>query len=115
MDGERQGRTGGQDTSRYHHHTFARSGRQIESSMKLPLFVTALFVSSTLLAAEPPARNEANVSVRNEVLISIDKGLAWLKQQQKEDGSIANPENGDPAAEHPALTALPLIAFYREP
>ena len=83
--------------------------------MKLPLFLTALCLSSTLLAAEPPARKESNVSIRNEVLISIGKGLAWMKQQQKEDGSIANPENGDPAAEHPALTALPLIAFYREP
>ncbi|MEP6673278.1 MAG: prenyltransferase/squalene oxidase repeat-containing protein [Chthoniobacter sp.] len=83
--------------------------------MKNLLLCLALFLSSTLFAAEPPPRKEANLSVRNEVLLAIDKGLAWLKQQQKEDGSIANPENGDPSAEHPALTALPLIAFYREP
>lgn len=84
--------------------------------MKTPLLLAiALLGSTSLFAAEPPARKESNVSVRNEVLLAIDKGLAWLKQQQKEDGSIANPENGEPAAEHPALTALPLIAFYREP
>lgn len=84
--------------------------------MKLPLLLcTALFFSSALFAAEPPPRNDANLSVRNEVLLAIDKGLGWLKQQQKADGSIANPENGEPAAEHPALTALPLIAFYRQP
>ena len=74
-----------------------------------------MFCLAPLFAAEPPARHEANVSVRNEVLMAIDKGLAWLKQQQRDDGSIANPENGEMADEHPALTALPLIAFYREP
>ncbi|MDR3401672.1 MAG: terpene cyclase/mutase family protein [Chthoniobacter sp.] len=83
--------------------------------MKNLLLCLALFLSSTVFAAEPPPRKEANLSVRNEVLLAIDKGLGWLKQQQKEDGSIANPENGEPASEHPALTALPLIAFYREP
>lgn len=84
--------------------------------MKIPLLLcTALFASSTLFAAEPPPRNDANLSVRNEVLLAIDKGLAWLKQQQKEDGSIPNPENGENAATHPSLTAMPLIAFYRQP
>jgi len=84
--------------------------------MKFPLLLcSALFAACTLFAAEPPPRNEANLSVRNEVLSAIDKGLAWLQQQQKEDGSFANPENGAPAAANPALSALPLIAFHREP
>jgi squalene-hopene/tetraprenyl-beta-curcumene cyclase len=81
----------------------------------LHILVAAIFAAPTLFAAEPPARHEANVSVRNEVLLAIDKGLAWLRQQQKEDGSFANPENAAPSAEHPALTALPLIAFHHEP
>ena len=76
--------------------------------MKILLACAALLIPTALFAAEPPARKESNVSVRNEVLLSIDKGLAWLKQQQKANGSIANPENGEPAAQHPALTALPL-------
>ena len=82
------------------------------------LIAVALCVATTghvVAAAEPPARNEANVSIRNEVLIAIGKGLAWLQQQQQADGSFANPENASTSAEHPALTALPLIAFHREP
>ena len=59
-------------------------------------------------AAEPLAKNDANVSFRNEIKIAMDKGLAWLKAQQKEDGSWSGPD-------HPALTALPLLAFQREP
>jgi squalene-hopene/tetraprenyl-beta-curcumene cyclase len=86
--------------------------------MKTPFLALAaatLLSAPALFAAEPPARHEANVSVRHEVLTAISKGLAWLQQQQKEDGSFVNPENPAPAAEHPALTALPLTAFYHEP
>jgi squalene-hopene/tetraprenyl-beta-curcumene cyclase len=85
--------------------------------MKTPLlFLTALCVSApALFAAEPPARDEANVSVRNEVLTAISKGLAWLKPQQQVNGVFINPLNAAPSAEHPALTALPLLAFNYEP
>jgi squalene-hopene/tetraprenyl-beta-curcumene cyclase len=86
--------------------------------MKTPLIAAtfALWSASTaLFAAEPPARDEANVSLRNEVLISISKGLSWLKQQQQPNGSLANPHNNQPSIDHPALTALPLVAFYYEP
>jgi len=79
------------------------------------LLAITLLGSNSLFAAEPPPRKASNLSVRNEVLLAIEKGLAWLKKQQKEDGSIANPENAEASAEHPALTALPLIAFYHEP
>lgn len=82
----------------------------------LSLSVTAILgLTPALFAEEPPVRNAANESVRNEVLLAIDKGLDWLKQQQKEDGMIANPESGTSATTHPGLTALPLIAFHREP
>jgi squalene-hopene/tetraprenyl-beta-curcumene cyclase len=82
---------------------------------RLLIFAAAVFGASALFAAEPPARDEANVSLRNEVLTSISKGLAWLQQQQQPNGSLANPLNPAPSAEHPALTALPLLAFHYEP
>ena len=64
--------------------------------------------SQSLPAAESLPRKDENLSFRNEVKLAIDKGLAWLKTQQKEDGSWSTPD-------HPALTALPLLAFQREP
>jgi squalene-hopene/tetraprenyl-beta-curcumene cyclase len=82
---------------------------------RLLIFAAALFGTSTLFAAEPPPRDDANLSVRNEVLTAISKGLAWLQKQQQPNGSLANPLNPAPSAEHPALTALPLLAFYHEP
>lgn len=81
----------------------------------LLLLATALIGAPHLFAAEPPARDEANVSLRNEVLTSIRKGLAWLQQQQQPSGAFANPLNPTTSTDHPALTALPLIAFHYEP
>jgi squalene-hopene/tetraprenyl-beta-curcumene cyclase len=78
----------------------------------------AALALATLLstaAAEPIPRKPENVSIRNEVQLAIDRGLAWLKAQQQPDGSFANPANTAASAEHPALTALPLMAFQREP
>lgn len=59
----------------------------------------------------------SSVAVAKAALPSavIDRGLAWLLRQQKEDGSFANPANGAPSAEHPALTALPVIAMQADP
>jgi squalene-hopene/tetraprenyl-beta-curcumene cyclase len=71
------------------------------------LAATALF-ATPLFAAEPLARKTENVSFRNELQLAIDRGLNYLKEQQKPEGYWSN-------AEHPALTALPLIAFHREP
>ncbi len=65
-------------------------------------------VSPRLHAAEPLARDVANISFRNELQLCIDRGLAWLKTQQKPEGHWSTPD-------HPALTCLPLIAFHREP
>lgn len=77
----------------------------------LLLQITSLVVAGTAaLAADAPplARSHADESLRNEVQLAIDKGLSYLKAQQQPDGSWSTPEQ-------PALTAMPLIAFHREP
>jgi squalene-hopene/tetraprenyl-beta-curcumene cyclase len=79
--------------------------------MKTPLLslsAVSLLVISAGLAAEPLPGKDSNLSFRNEVKIALDKGLAWLKARQNEDGSWSTPD-------HPALTALALLAFQREP
>jgi squalene-hopene/tetraprenyl-beta-curcumene cyclase len=53
-------------------------------------------------------RNEADLSVRNEAGIAIEKGLAWLKAHQNADGSWS-------LNDYPALTALPLWAYEGQP
>ena len=73
-----------------------------------PLIFVA-FAASTLLAADDPIlRDPKHLSLRNEVQLSIDRGLDWLKAEQQADGHWSKPE-------HPALTALPTMAFQRAP
>jgi squalene-hopene/tetraprenyl-beta-curcumene cyclase len=81
----------------------------------LPLLL-ALSLAAPLRAADaPPLRNAGNESVRNEVETAIAKGLAYLKAQQQPDGTFKNPLIPAAEVDHPALTALPLIAFYHDP
>ena len=63
----------------------------------------------TRAANEPLPRDEKNLSFRNEVRDSLDRSLAWLRAQQNADGSFGKDTL------HPALSALPLVAFQREP
>ena len=79
------------------------------------LLTLALLVPALRAADAPPLRNAGNESVRNEVETAISKGLAYLKAQQQPDGSFRNPLIPAAEPEHPALTALPLIAFRRDP
>ena len=81
--------------------------------MKTPLLLltaTALLAPALFAADDPIPRDGKKLSLRNEIQLAIDKGLRFLKTQQKEDGSWSD---ADP--NHPALTALPLVAFQREP
>jgi len=59
--------------------------------------------STEIISAQQPA-GTLSVSLRNEVDAAIDRGLDWLAEHQKKDGSWSN-------ASFPALTALPLQAF----
>jgi len=52
--------------------------------------------------------NPSNVSLQNEVQAAIDRGVAWLKTQQKPEGYWSTPDL-------PAMTAMPLTVFYRNP
>ncbi len=61
-----------------------------------------------LCAQEPIPQRTADLSVRNEVQLAIDKGLDWLRKNQNPDGSWS-------LNEQPALTALPLSAFMAGP
>jgi squalene-hopene/tetraprenyl-beta-curcumene cyclase len=63
----------------------------------------------TFAANEPLPKDEKNLSFRNEIRDSLDRGLAWLRAQQNPDGSFGKDTL------HPALGALPLVAFQREP
>ena len=81
--------------------------------MKTPLFLIvalACLAPSLFAVDDLIPRDGKKLSLRNEIQIAIDKGLAFLKTQQKADGAWSD---ADP--NHPALTALPLVAFQREP
>lgn len=76
--------------------------------MKLTLPTLFALAAAALAQDGSIARDAKNLSLKNEVQTSIDRGLAFLKSQQKPDGSWSN-------ADHPALTAMPVVAFQREP
>ena len=63
----------------------------------------------TRAANEPLPKDEKNLSFRNEVRDALERSLAWLRTQQNADGSFGKDTL------HPALSALPLVAFQREP
>ena len=74
----------------------------------IAIVITAALIVGAAAQDGPILKDQKNLSLRNEVQLAIDRGLAFLKSQQKEDGSWSNPE-------HPALTALATIAFQRAP
>ncbi len=61
------------------------------------------------IAAQPtPPAREAELSIKNEVQRSIDRGLAWLEKNQNTNGTWST---GD----QPSLTALALLAVEGNP
>ena len=73
-----------------------------------PLFAAAPTLEPREHALENSLIATDNTSLRNEVQIAIDKGLAWFQKTQNADGTWGLPE-------YPAQTALPLTAFMLEP
>jgi hypothetical protein len=76
------------------------------------ILTLAAALTAPLLGApnDPASRDEEKLALRNKVQLAIDKGLEFLKTQQKPDGSWSATDPN-----HPALTAMPLMAFQREP
>lgn len=76
----------------------------------LALVAGVLFWAATAGQGAPAlsAPEKPDVSFRNELQASIDKGLAWLKQNQNSNGYWSSPEL-------PALTAMALMSFKGDP
>ncbi len=77
------------------------------------LALAALFVQSSPAADAPgrapiPAPSGHDESLRHEVQRAIDRGIAWLLANQNSNGWWTTPD-------HPAVTALPLVALNGEP
>ncbi len=70
-------------------------------------FLSPLLPSANAADATAPSAAQTNVT-RAEARQAIEKGLAWLKAHQNEDGSWSN-------SEQPGLTALPIVAIVRDP
>jgi squalene-hopene/tetraprenyl-beta-curcumene cyclase len=74
------------------------------------LLITSAFAVTGAPISVPPLSLQpaTNSSVRHEVRHAIDKGLAWLEQNQNTNGFWSTPD-------HPAMTALVLDAFQLRP
>ena len=62
----------------------------------------------TLLAFTLPGRAQRDVSFQNELQRSIDRGIASLKSNQHAEGYWTSPD-------HPAVTAIALVAYHGNP
>lgn len=65
-------------------------------------------VLSTPAPVQAAPQDAANISLKLEIKRAIDKGLNWLGKNQHEEGYWSTED-------HPAVTALALTAFKREP
>jgi len=78
------------------------------------LMLVLIMVSVTVhISAHPNHVTDAAKyeKLNKQVITSIDKGLEWLKTQQREDGLF----EGSPGEGHPGITALAITAFLRHP
>ena len=78
------------------------------SSVALSLLCPATGASAKGAEPKPVPLGVANVSLQNEVRRAIDKGLSWLEKNQDTNGYWSTPD-------HPAITALALVAFQGKP
>ena len=79
-----------------------------------PALALAVLLAQSVPAADAPKRTPVPVpsghdeSLRHEVQRAIDRGIAWLLTNQNSNGWWTTPD-------HPAVTALPLVALNGEP
>ena len=81
---------------------------------KIGLMLVLIMLSTTVyIGAHPNHVTDAAKyeELNKRVIVSIDKGLEWLKTQQGEDGLF----EGSPGEGHPGITALAITAFLRHP
>ena len=77
----------------------------MQHGLILILLLMLAVVQSGITAGHETDASEYS-ELNKQVIVSIDRGLEWLKGQQAEDGLFAN---------HPGITALVLTAFLRHP
>lgn len=71
----------------------------------LPIIIAVISFQNSCLYAEETGY-KLNPSLRGEIKDSVDRGLKFLRSEQKPDGSWEN---------HPGLTALAVSAFMKSP
>ncbi len=76
--------------------------------MRFWLLLLATAASTAACAQEPLIQRENNYSLRNESVLAIDKGLAWLREHQNAHGTWGQPTST-------LQTGLALTAFLRQP
>jgi squalene-hopene/tetraprenyl-beta-curcumene cyclase len=72
------------------------------------LAIVGLPAAEKIPAASPPPAVAPDISFRNEIERSLDRGVAWLQANQNSNGWWSTPGQ-------PAVTALALIAFKGDP
>ena len=73
----------------------------------LPIAIGAILALHAPLAAQqPPAAAPLSAATRQKLVASLNKGAAFLHQQQKPDGKYDN---------HPGITAMAAAALLRQP
>ena len=83
----------------------------MNSWLRHKTFIAAIAFAAAISTPAPvwaDPNNAANLSLKLEIKRAIDKGLNWLGKNQHEDGYWSTED-------HPAVTALALTAFKREP
>ena len=80
----------------------------LEFAIRIAVRSVASAVALVLCSNSVATGAEPDVSFKNEVQHSIERGLSWLTQQQNTNGWWSTPD-------HPGVTALALSAYSGEP
>ena len=83
---------------------------KVVSKKLLGILATSALLGTTTNAAEATINlnPSADASLKNEVSLALDRGLAWLATHQEQGGWWSNDD-------HPAVSALALTAFMGDP